>query len=213
MIREISRRFSRRIHRNPPAAASTLPNLFFLHLPKCGGCSMLRAFGEHYSASPNTHLLDAVGSAAVAKATDRNALDYRRDILLYLMSSMRNRESCYISGHFAFSQMAYELFGDEWAYVTVLRHPVERWFSDYFYNKTRGGVHGGIEDDLRDFVESDRAAMMGRTYPRYLVEGMERMDDEDRVSKSIDVLKKFSLIGCLESLDAFVLKFEQIFGM
>jgi len=108
--------------------------------------------------------------------------------------------------------MAYELFGDEWAYVTVLRHPVDRWFSDYFYNKSRGGAHSGIVDDLGDFVESDRAAMMGRTYPRYLVEGMERMDDPTRVSECINVLKKFALIGSLENLDLFVSQFEEKFG-
>jgi len=108
--------------------------------------------------------------------------------------------------------MAHQLFGEEWAYVTILRHPVDRWFSNYFYSKYGTQSHGKIDDDLSQFVKTDKAALFGRTYPRYLVEGMESMDDATIVSESIDTLSKFTLVGCLERLDLFASRFEQLFG-
>ena len=108
-------------------------NIFFLHQPKCGGTSINNAIRSCYRNSQIMHL----NNDACIRAADllgRDLDDYRRDLLLYHLMHKKIR---YLSGHFAYSKKAYDACGDQWHFVTVLRHPVERWFSHYFFNKHR----------------------------------------------------------------------------
>ena len=89
---------------------------------------------------------------------------------------------------------------------------MKRWISDYFYNRYKpNNSHAGIDDDIERFLETERATVMGRTYPRYLVEGWEHMDDDARVSAVIAVLDRFALVGCHEHMDQVTSGFERMF--
>ena len=90
----------------------------------------------------------------------------REELLLYFMNQ---RFSC-ISGHVCFSERAYHNFHDTYKFVTILRDPVQRWISHYFYNayKTHSNL-GKIEsDDIATFLESDRARSWGHHYVQML---------------------------------------------
>ena len=189
-------------------------NIFFLHLPKCGGTSIAYAIRNCYHTSEVGHLNDAACVKA-AELLGKDLDDYRRDLLLYYLLHQNIR---YLSGHFAYSKRAYHECGERWHFVTVLRHPVKRWFSHFFYNRYKKDGHFRINEDLSTFVESERAFMLGRLYVRNLTEGADRpgqhtVDTNKAVAAAIKVLEGFSLIGCLEHLDVMCRQFKQIFGV
>lgn len=188
--------------------------IFFLHLPKCGGTSIANAIRRRYSAKETGHLDDRACVKA-AQFLDRDLDDYRRDLLLYYVLQKDIR---YLSGHFAYSQMAYEKSCDRWHFITVLRHPVDRWFSHFFYNKYTPTDRFQIPENLSAFVETERAFLWGRLYVRNLTEGNDRpdahtADTSKAVSIAIKVLEGFSLVGCLENLDVMCVQFERLFGV
>ena len=189
--------------------------VFFLHLPKCGGSSINNAIKKHYQPSEINHL-DNASCVNTAKILDRDLDDFRRDLLLYYLGRQNYR---YLGGHFAFSKKAYHEFGKQWHFITILRHPVDRWFSHYFYNrfKTTDELFR-ISEDLSTFVHSERALILGRQYVENLTEGPDRPNQHDTASDipataAIKALGGFSLIGCLEHLDVMQRDFEKLFGI
>jgi len=188
--------------------------IFFLHLPKCGGTSIANAIRRRYSASEIGHL-DDKACVKAAEYLGRDLDDYRRDLLLYYVLQKDIR---YLSGHFAYSQRAYEESRGRWHFMTVLRHPVDRWFSHFFYNKYTPTDRFQISEDLNSFVETERAFLWGRLYVRNLTEGSDRpdvhtTDTSKGVAIAIKVLEGFSLVGCLEDLDTLCAQFARRFGV
>ena len=188
--------------------------IFFLHLPKCGGTAIANAIRRRYAESEIGHL-DDKACVEAAQYLERDLDDYRRDLLLYYVLQ---KEIRYLSGHFAYSQKAYEESHGHWHFITVLRHPVDRWFSHFFYNKYLPTDRFQIPEDLSDFVETDRAFLWGRLYVRNLTEdslrpGLNTTDTSKSIASAIKVLEGFSLVGCLEDLDTMCVKFERKFGV
>jgi hypothetical protein len=187
--------------------------IFFLHLPKCGGTSIANAIRRRYRASEIWHL-DDQACVKAAQYLGRDLDDYRRDLLLYYVLQKGIR---YLSGHFAYSQKAYEESRGRWHFMTVLRHPVDRWFSHFFYNKYTPTDRFQIPEDLSAFVETERAFLWGRLYVRNLTEGNDRpdvhtTDTSKAVATAIKALEGFSLVGCLEDLNTMCAQFEHRFG-
>lgn len=189
--------------------------IFFLHIPKCGGTSLISAMRRQYmTLSPRddrlvTHLNDAAALKA-AKLLNEDPLEYNRDLSLYYLAGNYR----FISGHFAFHRLAYANYGQTYAFVTMLRDPVKKWLSLYFFNRYKQGDHYSLNEDLDDFLETDLAAGYGSDYAMQFAghAGTPDYTSQEAIDQAIENVKLFHLVGLVEEMPLFVQEFEQLFG-
>lgn len=199
---------------SPLQANQLRSKIFFLHIPKCGGTSMdesiRRSFG--FFGKKKIFQLNAHASLKGAAIANRNLMDFREDILLY---SMSNHNYQYIAGHFRYSDKVYEEFGDNWKFITTLRHPVKKWISQYFFNRSKKDNHFSINSDLESFVDSEAGRKLGSDYVQKLTDKNLGLDPTSKEAISIAAanLSNFSLVGFLEDLNGFTQDYKKTFGV
>jgi hypothetical protein len=192
--------------------------IFFLHVPKCGGTSVSHSIRNCYNFFERIkagRYFDQEATYNAAKMLDPAAepfsdtvLKIREYLLIYFMNEKKVK---YIPGHFSFSDFAYNEFGNRFAFITVLRNPVERWTSTYFHAKSKGKV----ESDLSDFIESELGKAQGFEIVRY-IGGLSSNGDyvsPGAIERAKANLHKFHIVGMLEYPDDFVVKFKMHFGV
>lgn len=203
-------------------------NIFFLHIHKCGGSSINQAIKSCYLTWDITkdrrlvHLDSHAAFNAAQKCIDQtnfpseqtdtyHLLRFRENLLLYYMDQ---KDINYIAGHFSFSATAYEYFFKKYAFITVLRDPVARWISFYFYNRNKQRGPFKIDTELEAFIESERGQRQGYEYVKFLG-GADQAGDytsAQAINRAKENLHKFSIVGCLEYQGDFVKQFEERFG-
>jgi len=194
--------------------------VFFLHVPKCGGTSVNVALREAYGLRSgmrvdlrgNVHheafyWLDAAASKSAADAMQVPLHEHREHILIHEMSRSHKK---YISGHFQFSEVAHRTYHDTYAFITILRDPVERWYSTYFYNRDKTSDHFAIKDTLENYVQSASAQSTGNLITHSFA-GSDRSTDT-MVASAIENLAKFDVVGVLEDLGAFKRDLRYVLG-
>jgi len=160
------------------------------HLPKTGG-SALRSF-----------FVDRLGEESVTPPLQGMML---REALLQW------EQTAVISGHFMARQG--DIIPAERAAITVLREPIDRFLSEYFYNKS------DIDNQL---VEVHRRAGSLDTYVEYLTrtpaesalvqiemlyplgtDAQRRLSPDEQLLAATNSLDKFELLGIQEEMDDF----------
>lgn len=178
------------------------------HVPKCGGTSVGRALRQRYVLSQETVVPEESFRAfeAFTGRTDRNlmlvdVLDLREQMMLY---HLFNGVACF-SGHVRFSNVAFALFSDRYKFVTILREPVARFISHYFWSFGKPQAHARIEEAFAPFLETDRARRLGATYAEYFC-GLPKdtnFTSDGAIAAAIDNLKRMDVVGRLDDVTDF----------
>ena len=192
----------RRVHKVHPDH-----RIFFMHIAKCGGSSITNALRDSFTplnpfADQVIFHLDPYAAHQAATMSRQEPLDYNRKLLRYCLGCSEYK---YVYGHFSFDEMAYETYRDQFAFVTVLRNPVDKWFSLYFYNRYKKSDFFKIEENLEDFVHTPTAVGYGCDYVMQFAGDYARdhysyadYTSDTAIKHAIENLKKFHLVGCLE---------------
>lgn len=176
--------------------------IIFMHLPKCGGTSTREALRKLYgrrvfdiNANKSRQTCELLSNGSDNLQNFRTQLTYYQGI-----SGKYN----YISGHFQCNDVLLEQLTPSYDFITILREPISRFISHYFYNRYKEHGHFKIEDDIEEFIDSDEAKKMGNFYLNQLTGPY----NQSKNDKALRNLAKFSIVGFLDDLDTFLGDFK-----
>lgn len=196
--------------------------IFFLHLEKCGGTSVADAIRRRYlnwriDDSRRFVHLDHEASVTAAEEQGTPTFAYREEILYYFLSQ---KGASFVTGHFQVSCRLLEAFDDTWAYVIMLRDPVERWISHYFFNRFKRDPHGSIDQSIEAYLETPRGTALGQDYVCLLTgsgtfgrQEPPEIPSTEQIDQAKHNLDRFHVVGCLEDLPAFASQLEHRLGI
>jgi len=202
------------------------PKVAFVHIAKCGGISIDTAIRQAI-ASPNECRIDREHTLAASIASfnktitsDSDSCDFSEHhadqltgILRYFLAKNWN----YVSGHITIDNAVLDDY-KHYNFVTVLRDPVERFISNYLYNKKTNNnnfmrPNKSLTDNLiyeaKEILNSRRGWQMANTTTMFLT-GRYPKNAEDAKSMQPEVahnLSKFSIVGFLDNLSQFATNF------
>jgi hypothetical protein len=192
----------------------------FIHTHKCGGTSINAAIRLNYinlDMRKDRNFI-TINSEASTKALNtcenspHSVYRFREKLLIYFMNQKNTK---YISGHFYFSDKAYNDFKDEYVFIIMLRNPIDRWISHYFFNRYKGTEFGKIESSIIECLNNDFGKHNGSEYVQF-INGITESGDyfsEGAIEKAKINLHKFDIVGCLEYQKDFKSKFLDILGV
>jgi hypothetical protein len=191
--------------------------ILFVHVPKCGGeaihAAIRNAYGPLAVAQRGRMVrINPGASERAARALGRPVGAFREELLAYHMENPATR---YLAGHVTVSDQLLDAVGDGWHLVTVLREPVSKWLSAYFYDRYKTHEHRRHDLSLPEFLESERGRQLGSEYvwrfaPQYRGDASR---SEEAIAAASATLSRFAVAGVLERLDLFSSAFEQAFAV
>lgn len=190
------------------AISTGAPRLCFIHVPKCAGGALHLALRGHYGLVERHHL-SAVWSRRLASWRDIPLRSHRLGLLQKRLASPRLR---YVSGHYPIELDILESHGTEWHFLTLLRPPVERWLSNYFFNRYKSTRHFRTRANLLDYMASSPGRASARTYLRHFGGWQPRASTERCIERACQTLERFHSVGITERLDLLAHRLGGVLG-
>ncbi|MEM9313170.1 MAG: sulfotransferase family 2 domain-containing protein [Pseudomonadota bacterium] len=189
--------------------------VFFLHIEKCAGTSvrdaMTRAMQPHATTPAGISYLDGEAASGFARGHELDPWTVRDQHLGYLLSS---RYSQFVTGHYRFDETLHGPFSKRWIFTLVLRDPVDRFLSHFYYNRHKKGDFGRIEESLGDYINTRRAPKAANVFVTLLAARPNHYAPikEADIRRACRNLREFRLIGLLEDLGDYCRRFEELVG-
>lgn len=191
-----------------------MKNICFIHIPKCGGTSIRSSMKKNWlNLILNRKVsLDHIASSKAAESMGQDVLVFREELLRFYLFGDKSR---YVFGHFRCTGQTRELFQDQWNFITLIRDPVKRWLSHYYFDRYRQeNIDYNKHDlDLEDYINSDEGVRNARMYARHFSSYIYGQDiGEHHVAEAINNILKFDVYGVLEHLDLFAKEYGKKVG-
>lgn len=185
--------------------------MVFIHIAKCGGVSVdtalkmnflfhskrLTSYESLQAAKKVYHISDPL------KDDYHSVLQYRDHILRYFLENVNYQ---FVSGHFCFNEDLYYQYNQKFNFVTMLRNPVHRFLSSYFYNYSKDNDSPWkIRCTLDEYVDTSYGKNLGHDYVKF-IGGLRKNNDytsNEAINRALSLLRLFSVIGILENPEHF----------
>lgn len=169
-----------------------MPKIIYIHVPKCGGSSFGAALRLRFLLSQST--IDLTQSYA------------QRQTQLHQLITRRIRM---IAGHVQYNPHLHAYAARDYAYVTLLRDPVERFVSHYNYVQ-RHHPDPQRAPTLDRFVDTPDAVRLGTQYLFYFA-GPPK-SGQNAITQAISNLGRFTVVGNLAEPDRFADRLRNLIG-
>ena len=193
---------------------STIPRIFFCHVPKCAGSSVVSAIEDQVYAGFSVESFDIQQEASLRAANFLGTpmMGAREAVLAYNLSIQKNY---FGRGHSYCRPGLVSEFLTDWKFVTILRNPVDRWISEYVYNSYKTSAWIKNDFSLGQYLESKKGRSTGRTLIRYFSNQSigDQKDTSIYIEEALENLSRFSVVGTLENLDVWVARVNRCFDI
>jgi hypothetical protein len=205
-----------------PYSADDAPpkkRIAFFHPAKCGGTSVRDSLGRAFGWPGR---VDPGCADRAARVVGIPEMHLREGILAYYV---QRRDVPFIGGHFCFSRRVFAGREDEFDFITILRNPLDRFLSHYYFARFKPRPERFPQDhlELPDYLSTNRARVWATTYTRIFVGEIEAAkalhergtcdDMRQAVADAIDNLGRFAIVGTLERLKDFEAAIQQRYGI
>lgn len=208
------------------------PNIAFVHIAKCGGVSIDTALRGSLanlkerridreasliaSLSDFTQKINSIDSAC--DFSEYHAIKLQRLFDQYLALNWQ-----YVSGHVAVNTDTLNRYKEKYAFVTMLRDPVERFISNYIFNKLTNTNTFMLPNNLStDNVIKEAHEIIGSrrgwhiaNIPTMCITGSfpSNIEQAKLLNKTFsENISKFAVVGFLNQTDSFTNQIESLTG-
>lgn len=195
-----------KIKKNTLHLLERYPRVAFIHVPKCAGVSVYSSiyaalYPSFFKATPLTEYIDLNASK---KCTDLLDFDMMHAREVVLINHLDNPFKRFVTGHCHANPKVVAEYCDRWKFVTVLRDPIDRFISEYVYNRFKKSQWAKIDVDIEEYLQSASAKDKGSTIAQYF-SGLSAAEilseDPEKVLKmAIENLNNFESVGFVDDL-------------
>jgi hypothetical protein len=198
--------------------SSRKKGVVFVHVPKCGGTSINTALKNQFAGFKSHHISSGAarlaGEHILKPASPTEFTRQNPTQLQYLLVYLLNLDNSYISGHMPVTTSIIENYQNRYDFITVLRNPVERFISNYIFNKMTNAnpllipnnlSFENLEAEVDQVLTSERGLQLASMLSM-MITGRYPTDKQDAISMQSEFkssLSKFKVIGFLDDLEGF----------
>lgn len=194
-------------------------HVLFHHVPKCAGTSVSRGLRIRYALSQASIAAPATADVVAAaprysSLSEDEQLNELRKFRIRLLQYYLWQDYRFVGGHVPFSDAAYNRYRTRYKFITVLREPVERFISQYYFDLHRDH-HARVEVSLDEYLETRTAWITANRYSEYFCghEAFAPDDTEANVRAAVDNLEKFDVVGFTDRMNDFSRRIKETLGV